>query len=191
MRAFTFWVFIPCTIALLGFAFFDRLNGTRELWRAVCIGMLGGIVAAVAYDIFRLPFVFAREWELTSIVPPMNLFKVFPRFGAMILGETLEQTSYSLAAHVIGWIYHFSNGATFGVMYVALLNKPSIRSWGWGVLMAVGIEAAMLVTPYASYFSIPLTMTFIYVTLTAHTIFGAALGQFVRLAFRPKLTVAA
>ena len=45
---------------------------------------------------FRLPFVFAKAWGIEGIVPPMNLFKVFPRFGAMVLGQPLEQAQYKL-----------------------------------------------------------------------------------------------
>src|SRR4029077_12786145 len=111
-----------------------------------------------------------------SIVPPMNLFKVFPRFGAMILGEPVEQPSYSLAAHLVGWVYHFSNGVTFGVMYVAIIGDAYRRSWLWAVLLATGLELAMLLTPYPQFFAIPLTILFIAVTLSAHLVFGLALG---------------
>ena len=116
MRTFTLYLFLPALVLLTVIAVADRLRGDRQLWNAVLIGVLGGFIAAVAYDVFRLPFVFAKDWGLTAVVPPMPLFKVFPRFGAMILGEPVEQPSYSLAAQVLGWTYHFSNGCTFGVM---------------------------------------------------------------------------
>ena len=146
------------------------------MWQGVVIGAVAGFVAACAYDVFRLPFVFSREWHLESIVPPMNLFKVFPRFGAMILGEAVEQPTYSFAAHLIGWAYHFSNGVTFGVMYVAMIGDARRRSWLWAVLLATGLELAMLLTPYPQFFAIPLTALFIAATLTAHLVFGVALG---------------
>jgi hypothetical protein len=105
----------------------------------------------------------------------MSLFKVFPRFGAMILGEPIEQPAYSLTAHLIGWAYHFSNGVTFGIMYVAMIGDAR-RSWLWAVLLATGLELAMLLTPYPQFFAIPLSALFVAVTLTAHLIFGFALG---------------
>src|SRR5262249_119083 len=151
-----------------GMALLDRIRGDGDLWRGLLIGATAGLVAAVAYDVFRLPFVFAREWQLTSVVPPMNLFKGFPPFGAMILGEALGQSSYPLAAHLVGWTYHFSNGLTFGVMYVALIGDARRRSWWWAVLLATGLELGMLLTPYPRFFGIPLTTLFIGVTLTAH-----------------------
>ena len=98
MRLFTPFVFLPALLALFAFAVLDLRRGDGQLWRAVSVGLIAGLVAAVAYDLFRLPFVFAKEWGIESVVPPMKLFKVFPRFGAMVLGEPIEQPAYSLAA---------------------------------------------------------------------------------------------
>jgi len=176
MRAFTFAVFLPAAAGLVALALLDRAKGDGQLQRAVVVGAVAGFVAACAYDLFRLPFVFAREWGLSSVLPPMDLFKVFPRFGAMILGEPVEQPDYTLAAHLTGWAYHFSNGVTFGVMYVAVIGDAGRRSWGWAVLLATGLELAMLLTPYPQFFSIPLTTRFVAVTVAAHLTFGAGLG---------------
>jgi len=180
MRIFTLYIFVPAVLVLFGFALFDRARGDRILWRAVLIGFAGGLFAAVAYDIFRLPFVFAREWGIVSVVPPMGLFKVFPRFGAMVLGQPIEQSHYSLTAQIVGWIYHFSNGATFGVMYVAMIGNPTRRHWAWAVVMALALELGMLFTPYPQVFNIPVTTRFVVVTVAAHVIFGAGLGLTVR-----------
>ena len=187
MRLFTLFIFVPALVVLAALSLFDLWRGDRQLWRAVAIGVAGGLIAAVAYDLFRLPFVFAKEWSLDSIVPPLKLFKVFPRFGAMILGQPIEQTSYSLAAHLAGWAYHFSNGATFGVMYLAMIGDGARRHWGWAVLMALGLELAMLFTPYPNVFGIHITALFVIVTLAAHLIFGVTLGFCARaLARRPR-----
>src|SRR5262249_55256714 len=121
MSFFTPFIFLPAFLILCALAVLDRLRGNGCVWRAVWIGLLGGLIADVAYDVFPLPFVFAREWGIDSVVPPMDLFKVFPRFGAMVLAQPVDQPDYSLGTQVIGWIYHFSNGATFGVMYLALI----------------------------------------------------------------------
>ena len=191
MRLFTAFIFLPALAALFAFAIFDRQRGDGQLWRAVMIGIAGGVLAAAAYDIFRLPFVFAKEWGIASIVPPLKLFKVFPRFGAMILGQPIEQTSYSLAAQILGWLYHFSNGATFGVMYIAMLGDGTRRHWAWAVLMALALELGMLLTPYPQVFNIPMTTRFVIVTVAAHTIFGIGLGLAVRClaSFRPPSTL--
>ena len=180
MDVFTLFIFLPALIVLGAIAVLDRRNGDGHVWRAVVIGLVSGLVAAVAYDVFRLPFVFAREWGLTAVVPPMPLFKVFPRFGAMVLGQPVEQPTYTLAAQIVGWTYHFSNGATFGVMYLALIGDARRHHWSWAVLFAVGIELGMLLTPYAAAFGIPLNARFVIVTVAAHAIFGVTLGFAVR-----------
>jgi len=180
MRLFTIYIFLPALAALFGLALSDRYRGEGRLFRAVLVGLAGGLLAAVAYDLFRLPYVFANEWGLASVVPPLKLFKVFPRFGAMILGQPLEQASYSIPAQVLGWLYHFSNGATFGVMYVAIIGDPTRRHWAWAVLMALALELGMLLTPYPQVFGIAITTRFVMVTIAAHAIFGVALGFTVR-----------
>src|SRR3954454_4520282 len=121
MRTFFYTILLPSTVALYGIAVLDKSRGEGRLWRAVVIGTIGGLVGAVAYDLFRLPFVYSDAWGLGRFgIPQMPLFKVFPRFGALLLGEPIEQPSYSLAANLIGWSYHFSNGAAFGVMFAAM-----------------------------------------------------------------------
>jgi len=176
MRLFTLSIFLPAVAMLLALAVFNLVRGDGQLGRAVMVGLLGGLVAAVAYDLFRLPFVFAREWHLSGIIPPLSLFKVFPRFGAMILGEPIEQTSYSLTAQVLGWIYHFSNGATFGVMYLALIRDAAKQHWSWAVAFALVLELSMLFTPYPAVFNISVTPRFVVITVLAHAVFGVSLG---------------
>jgi hypothetical protein len=176
MRIFTLVIFLPALVVLAAVAMFDRVRGDGQLWRAVVIGLSCGLLAAVAYDVFRLPFVFSKQWGLSAVVPPMQLFKVFPRFGAMILGQPIEQSSYSLTAQLLGWAYHFSNGATFGVMYLAMIGNPAQRHWLWAVVMAVALELGMLLTPYPQVFGIAVNVRFVVVTMAAHGIFGVGLG---------------
>ncbi|HVT29897.1 MAG TPA: hypothetical protein VHE81_17905 [Lacipirellulaceae bacterium] len=186
MRTFFFTILLPATVLLYGIALLDRVRGDRRLWRAVVIGTIGGLVGAVAYDIFRLPFVYSNAWGMSRFgIPQMPLFKVFPRFGAMILGQPTEQASYSLVTSLIGWVYHFSNGAMFGVIFAALYAgaRADSRSGyakpiSWATLMAMGIEICLLVSPYASFFGIRVTPRFVVVTLIAHLIFGLGLGAY-------------
>ena len=184
MRTFTLFVSLPALLVLLVLALVDRIRGNRLLWRGVMMGAIAGLLAAVAYDAFRLPFVFARPLGIESVVPPLPLFKVFPRFGAMILGQSIDQTDFSPAAHLLGWTYHFSNGLTFGIMYLAVVGVATKRHWAWAVVMAVGLELAMLFTPYPKVFGIHTTATFVAVTLAAHLVFGVSLGLLTRRLWR-------
>jgi hypothetical protein len=180
MQWFTLAILIPATAALVILAVVDRVRGDGRLWRGVVTGATACLVAACAYDVFRLPFVIAAVDGVGPEWLRLPLFKVFPRFGAMILGQPFEpamtDSQFTLTAHLLGWIYHFSNGVTFGVMYMALVGDVLRRSWLWAVLFATGLELAMLVTPYTSFFGIHMTTRFVIVTFTAHAIFGVALG---------------
>jgi hypothetical protein len=185
MRTFTFWILIPATLALLACAVYDRQFGNSLLWKNIVIGSMAGLAAAVAYDLFRIPFVVAAIDHVGPHWLRLPLFKVFPRFGAMILGQpfTPSQTDsqFTLTAHLVGWMYHLSNGITFGIMYLALLGDARRHAWAWGIVMAVSLEIVMLITPYTRFFSITLTTRFVIVTLLAHAIFGIVLGWIARI----------
>jgi hypothetical protein len=180
MQSFTLAILLPATFALVALAVADRLRGAGMLWRGVVIGGVAGFLAAVAYDLFRLPFVVAAADGVGPEWLRMPLFKVFPRFGAMILGQPFDaatpDSQFTLSAHLLGWIYHLSNGITFGVMYMALVGDAARRSWLWAVLFATVLELAMLLTPYTGYFGIHMTARFVIVTFAAHAIFGVAMG---------------
>ena len=181
MRTFVLFVLIPAMFLLTAMALIDRSKGDRRLFRAILIGSMAGLAAAISYDLFRLPWVVGYANQIGPAWLRLPLFRVFPQFGAMILSQpfTPQQpaASYSPSAQILGWIYHFSNGMTFGIMYMALIGDTMKRSWLWAIALAAGLELMMLLTPYTTFFAIPITALFIAVTLTAHVIFGLTLGR--------------
>src|SRR6266702_7495086 len=52
MRIFTPFIFLPALLALFAFAGLDCWKGDGQLWRAVSSGLVAGLLAAVAYDVF-------------------------------------------------------------------------------------------------------------------------------------------
>src|SRR4051794_28815180 len=102
MRTFTFWVLIPATALLVLITVLDYAKGDGRLFRAVMIGAIGGFLAAVAYDLFRLPFVLGAADHVGPGWLRLPLFKVFPRFGALILGQPFApgttDSQFTLAA---------------------------------------------------------------------------------------------
>lgn len=184
MRTFTVWGLVPASAALVVLCVADAVAGDGRLWRAVAVGAVGGLLAAFSYDLFRLPWVIGAVDHIGPMWMRLPWFKVFPRFGAMILNVpyTAAQTDsqFPLSVHVVGWAYHFSNGVTFGIMYMALLGDARRHTWLWGVVFAMGLELGMLFTPYPVFFGIDKTPLFIANTMTAHAIFGAVLGLYTR-----------
>jgi len=160
MKPFACYVYLPAIVLLVRLAWKHR-SGLAGQW--IIVGALGGIVAAVAYDLFRLPFVLGGA----------PLFKPFARFGELLLGQNDPQW----LVQSVGWSYHFSNGAALGIMLLAALWRPTRARLFWGaVVWALTVEALLLLTPYTSFFGLPLDRRFVILTVSAHLIFGFVLG---------------
>jgi hypothetical protein len=172
IRWFTFGVTVPAFLLLLVLWLRGRDPALRS---AIAIGALSGVIACIAYDLFRLPFVLLQAHGSQSALA-LPLFKVFPRFGALLLGQNIEQAVYSPAAHILGWAYHFSNAIGFGVIYIAAIRDPRQHHWAWAVCLALMLEGGLLLMPYPEMFSIPVTAAFVLLTASAHLVFGCALG---------------
>jgi hypothetical protein len=169
MHFFGCWILPPAAVALVWIAY--RFPERPRVW--IVQGTLGGIVAAIAYDLYRLPYVLKGT----------PLFKVFPMFGQMLLGVPGPPFAEAptTTAYVLGWLYHFSNGAALGIMFLAMAPNLTPRRAFWGaVIWAVAVEIILLNTPYAGFFGLPLTGWFIFLTASAHLIFGIVLGLWCR-----------
>jgi hypothetical protein len=165
MRVFGCWVLPPATALLIFIAHRHRgrAAGLSSPYTWIVQGAIAGVVAAVAYDLYRLPFVLSGA----------PLFKVFPRFGELLLGGTEPRW----LVHTLGWTYHFSNGAALGIMFLALASFFRRPSLFWGaVAWALFIEVMLLLTPYTSFFGLALNARFLFLTATAHLVFGLVLG---------------
>jgi hypothetical protein len=169
MRWFGCWVLPPATLLLAIIAYRARKQpgGVGSPFTWIVEGAVGGIVAAVAYDLYRLIFVLQGA----------PLFKVFPRFGELLLGA--EEPRWLV--HLLGWSYHFSNGAALGIMFLAMAPSASRRLLLWGAVgWAMFVETVLLLTPYTTFFGLPLDGRFIFLTASAHLMFGVALGLWCR-----------
>lgn len=154
---------LPALVVLGALAIRDRRGGDGALARDLGRGALGGVVAAVTYDLFRVPFVLAG----------MPLFAAFARFGEALSGQPAQHP----LAIVLGWGFHFGNGASLGAMYA--VAAPRAPWWG-AVVWALAVEGALLVSPYAAWMGVAVGPSFIAVTLAAHLLFGVTLGLWLR-----------
>lgn len=167
MHVFGCWVLPPATLLLVYIAYRHRHRATGltspHTW--IVQGAVAGVLAAVAYDLYRLPFVLLGA----------PLFQVFPRFGELLLGGTEPRWF----VQTLGWAYHFSNGAALGIMFLAMASYSRRPSPFWGaVAWALFIEGMLLVTPYTAVFGLPLNHQFLLLTASAHLVFGLALGSY-------------
>src|SRR5436190_1669201 len=162
MKTFACFAYLPA-IAALGVIAWQKRGELPARW--ILQGAAAGLVAALAYDLFRLPFV----------LQGLPLFKVFPRFGELLLGGTEPRW----LVQALGWSYHFSNGAALGIMFLALMSFFRRPSLFWGaVAWALFVECLLLLTPYATFFGLPLNGRFLFLTASAHAIFGVVLGGY-------------
>ena len=169
MHVFGCRVLPPATALLAFIAWRTRFEkagvGSAHTW--IVQGALGGVIAAFAYDLYRLPFVLKGA----------PLFKVFPRFGQLLLGGSEP----AWLVQTLGWSYHFSNGAALGIMFLAMVPTADRRILFWGAVMwALFIEAMLLLTPYTSFFGLQLNARFVFLTVSAHLVFGLTLGWWCR-----------
>jgi hypothetical protein len=149
---------VPSVVLLPLLAVWGARTGRHDLVRRLGAGLWAGGFATLIYDVVRVPI--AR-----SGVP---VFKAISYFGTVILGESHP----TLATEAVGWAYHLSNGIGFALMYMLLVRAPGPAS---AVLWGVGLEVAMLLTPYAEVFGYRRSPAFIAISLGAHVFYGLGL----------------
>ena len=174
MHIFGCYVLPPSTALLVTIAYRTRhqVRGVRSPYTWIVEGAVGGIVAAIAYDLYRLVFVLQGA----------PLFKVFPRFGELLL----DADEPRWLVHLVGWAYHFSNGAALGIMFLTVVPIASRRLlFGGAIAWAMIVEATLLLTPYTNFFGLPLDERFLFLTITAHLVFGIILGSWCQWLIRP------
>ncbi len=129
----------------------------NRLW----IGVWGGLVATLAYDLVRFLI-----WKAQLIT--FNPFLTNQVFGLIITGYPVT----SVSATIVGWVYHFWNGFGLGTVYT-LLAGPAHWYYAliWALILELGWLAAM---PTTLHFR--LTSGFIAVSLIGHAAYGLVLG---------------
>ena len=163
-------VFLIPSIILLGIVILAvKTSGYRNLGRQIYIGLLAGILATLGLEIVReIGF---RLGGMPGEMPQLMGVLMLDRFA---IGP-------NWLSNLVGWAYHFWNGASFGLIYSLLLGRPP--SWSgpvFGILIGVGlmvspVVVAMGVGIFGSQFGIGFPIT----VILAHIAFGLVLGNFV------------
>ena len=154
-------VSLPAMVVLATLACARRVPATlRDI---ITVGALGGLVGTVGYDLARVPFAVAGQ----------RVFAPIETYGLLIA----DASASSGWTSTLGWLFHFSNGVTFGIAYAAVAAG---RHWGWGVLWGLLLETAAVTGPFADRYQISGNSYAIGVAYLGHIFYGAPLGWIVQ-----------
>jgi hypothetical protein len=154
------------SIAVIGILWEWLYRSNDPLAASVKVGLGAGALATIALEAIRLPGFWLHFM-------PGNLPRLM---GVLLLNQFA--TGPTLASDIVGWAYHFWNGAAFGLIYVLVFG--TCRRWlgaSYGVLLGFGFMFSPVVSALGVGF---LGLTFskgfpITVTL-AHAAFGGTLS---------------
>lgn len=156
-------LFLACLPVLAGAYVWAGPGGRdHELARALRLGLWGGLAGTLGYDLVRVPM----------HILGYRVFAPISAYGVWLL-EADRSTGWTEA---MGWLYHFSNGITFGIMYALWLGR---RHWVWGLLWGVCLESIVLSTPFARIFHMQGNYPAMAIAYAAHLAYGFPLGYLV------------
>lgn len=136
------------------------------LARTIAVGLSAGAVATLALEVFRL-----TGFRLGFM--PGNLPRLM---GVLLLNQFA--TGPTLASDIAGWVYHFWNGASFGLIYVLVFG--TCRRW-LGVVYGALVGFAFMLSPVVSalgvgFLGLEFSKGFPVTVTLAHAAFGGVLG---------------
>lgn len=132
--------------------------------RMLAVGAAAGVVSTAVYDLSRWLLVLAGGL-------PSSPYAAFPFFGRAIVGPGAPES-------LVQWVgtgFHFLNGIAFAMAYAVWLGR---RSWWWGILFGLGLEAFMLAI-YPGWLDIRAIGEFTSISVLGHVCYGATLGGLV------------
>lgn len=155
-------ILLPATI-LLVLVYVFLLVKRNGLAKIVIIGFLGGLLGTLGYDLVRIPFMLIGS----QIFAPINMY-------GMWLTDATMSSPYT---DTIGWLYHFYNGITFGIVYALFMTgKPIV----WAILYALLLETIFVLSPFGELFGITQKPVALFAAYLGHVAYGYPLGKMVR-----------
>ncbi len=154
-------------------------------------GMAAGAIASIALEAIRIPAYMFTKWiPMDSMISLPGLLLTEKITALSQVKQVIMQSGVPMNLYhapmdifLVGGLWHFWNGATFGIIYALLIGKGK---WWYGMIWAVVIEMVMMVAPYLiimkGIFGIEHMdgYNIFVVTLIAHLAFGAVLGIIVQ-----------
>ncbi len=161
------WVLIlPAAAGLVVAWGLLRWRGATSLARLLVLGAVAGALATLALEAVRYP-----GFRLGFM--PGNL----PRLMGVLLVDRFVLGPSTLS-DLAGFAYHVWNGASFGIIFVALAKGRS--SW-WALPFALAVGAGFLASPVVQALGVgpfgrDFGWRFAATVMTAHAAFGVALA---------------
>lgn len=154
-------------------------------------GMTAGAIATLALEVFRIPGYLLIKWipmDDMIMLPGMlltgradSIMEI--RKIVMESGVPMNLFIPPLDALMAGSLWHFWNGATFGIVYSLFVGKGK---WWYGVIWGFIIEIGMMLAPWLIMMKGPFGIdhmdgyNIFVMSLIAHLAFGAVLGLLVQ-----------
>jgi len=184
------FLIIPSVIAVFAIGILARSKFPR-LTNRLFVGMGAGAIASFALEAIRIPSYLFTKWiPMDSMISLVGLFltekiTALSEVKQVIMQSGVPMNLYHapLDAFIAGGLWHFWNGATFGIVYALVVRKGK---WWYGMIWAFIIEIGMMVAPYLIIMKGAFGIehmdgyNLFIMTLLAHMAFGAVLGVLVQ-----------
>jgi len=181
---------IPSVVIIFAIGILSRSKFPR-LTSRVFKGMAAGAIASLALEAIRIPaYMFAKWMPMDSMISLPGLLltekiTALSQIKQVIMQAGVPMNLYHapLDAFIAGGLWHFWNGATFGVIYALIIGKGK---WWYGMIWAAIIEMVMMIAPYLIMMKGPFGIQYMdgynifTITMIAHLVFGAILGIIVQ-----------
>ncbi|KEQ55946.1 hypothetical protein AAA799E16_00593 [Marine Group I thaumarchaeote SCGC AAA799-E16] len=181
---------IPSVIAIFAIGILARAK-FPALSSRLFVGMAAGTIATFALEAIRIPgYMFAKWIPMDSMIslPGLLLTRTISSLSEVkqvIMQSGVPMNLYHAPVDIflVGGLWHFWNGATFGIVYSLIVGKGR---WWYGMIWAFVIEIGMMLAPYLIVMKGPFGIehmdgyNLFAITLVAHLLFGAMLGIIVQ-----------
>jgi hypothetical protein len=181
---------IPSMIAIFAIGILSRSKFPR-LTNRLFKGMAAGAIASFVLEAIRIPgYMFAKWMPMDSMISLPGLFLTekitsLSEVKQVIMQSGVPMNLYTapMDAFMAGALWHFWNGATFGIIYALIIGKGK---WWYGMIWGFIIEIGMMFAPYLIIMKGPFGIehmdgyNLFAITLIAHLAFGAVLGILVQ-----------
>jgi hypothetical protein len=181
---------IPSIVMIFAIGILSRSKFPRITSR-LFKGMAAGAIASLALEAVRIPSYMFTKWiPMDSMISLPGLLLTEKITALSEVKQTIMQSGVPmnlyhapLDAFIAGGLWHFWNGATFGIVYALIIGKGK---WWYGMIWAVVIEMVMMIAPYLIIMKGPFGIehmdgyNIFVITMIAHLAFGAILGIIVQ-----------